>query len=393
MTFARLFAAGSFFCAAVLAAVACGDDDNTVRLRPDAGGDATTPDAPTACGVIVPATYESAAYGQNAAAELAARAAFDAFTQPMKDIENAFGDGGTPDAGPTQTQLAALYAAGTPSVRSITTDYFQGRVDAWLQDYEASISAGVYAPADPPPAKGGLLGKYVMNARGIDIRQAVEKGLYNAAFYNHAVKLVTAGAPTEATVDRLVAAFGAHPSFQNNQNAAQNKDVNAAGYAARRDAKDAANPGPYLRAKRALLTAKASIAAGEKCNADRDAAFKAFFLEWEKSQYATVVYYYKDIEKKLAATPLDASAVLHAHSEGVGFIAGFRTIDPAYRKITDAQIDSLLAKSYVPTGAPAEAYKVLTATDASAKLESAIQDIKGIYGFSDAEMNGFEKNN
>jgi hypothetical protein len=376
--------------------VACGDDDNTVRLRPDAGGDAaTSADAGpgTACGVTVPEAYDAPAYAQNAAVELAARAAFDAFTQPMKDIENAFADGGTPDAGPTQTQLAALFAAGSPSVRTITTDSFQGRVDAWLQDYEAAVTAGVYAPADPPPAKGGLLGKYVINARGIDLRQAVEKGLYNAAFYNHAVKLVTAGPLTEATVDRLVAAFGAHPTFPNNPNATANKDVNAAGYAARRDGKDPASPGPYQRAKRALLVAKAAIAAGDKCNADRDVALRAFFLAWEKSQYATVVYYFKDIEKKLAASPVDGAAVLHAHSEGIGFIAGFRTIDPAYRKITDAQVDAMLAKSYAASGAPAEAYKVLTATDASSKLESVITDIKGVYGFTDAEMLGFEKNN
>ena len=84
--------------------------------------------------------------------------------------------------------------------------------------------------------------------------------------------------------------------------------------------------------------------------------------------------------------------MIHAHSEGIGFLAGFRTIDPAHRKITDAQIDDLLAKSFAPNGAPAEAYKVLTATDAAAKLDGVITDLKGIYGFSDAEMTSFEKN-
>lgn len=396
MSFLRASALGSLAAAAVVLALACGnDEDYVVRPRLDAGPiDATASDADTACGVPVPATYDSPAYATNAAVELAARTAFDALVKPMKDVESTLAtDAGAPDAGPTQAQLAALYAAGSPSLRALTTDFFQGKVDAWLQDYEQAVTAGAWSPNDPPPAKGGVYGTFVMTARGIDVRQAVEKGLYNAAFYNHAAKLVAVGPVTEATVDRLVASFGASPAFANDPNAASNADVLAAGYAARRDAKDAASPGPYLRAKRALLVAKAAIAAGDKCNGDRDAALKVFFGQWERSQYASALFYLSDIKARLAKTPLDGPAVLHAHSQAIGFIAGFRTIDPAHRKITDDQIDALLAKAYVPNGAPAEAFKVLTAGDAAAKLDAVIGDIKAIYAFTDAEMQGFEKNN
>lgn len=389
-------------CVSLLVAAACGDDDNTVRPRLDGGVDATVGDAdvdgggPLACGAMIPSTYDSPTYETNAAQELALRKAFDDFLKPFRDNETAL----TPDAGGTFTpltkaQLETLYGAGTPSVKSVTTAYYQAKVAAWIAEYEAAAADGTYTPVDPPDTndKGGSYGRWVFNGRGLDLKQAIEKGSYNAAFYNHAVSIITSGTPTVGTVDRLVAAFGAHPSFPNNQNAQQNKDVNAAGYAARRDSKDAANPGPYQKAKKALITAKAAITAGERCNADRDAALKAFLAEWEKSQLATVIYYFNDIITKLSGADPDYPAVLHAYGEAVGFIAGFKTIPQERRIVTDAQIDSLLQKSFAADGQPVEAYKLKTNPVAGAsQLQQVINDIKAIYGFSDAEVESFKKN-
>jgi hypothetical protein len=400
-TFRFLVLSASFFGA--IAAAACGDDDNVVRVRPDGGDAEAGADAgeggTTGCGVTVPTTYESPSYIVNAAVELEARQAFGAFVQPMRDFESGFVDAGA--AAPvTATELAALFAAGTTSVRSLTTVYYQGRVDAWIFDYEAASTAGgAYVP-EPPPTPGGVLGNlagtnaWVFNSRGIDLRQAIEKGLFNAAFYNLAVAVTAEGqAITPATIDRLVAAFGAHPTFQNDHLAPENRDVNAAGYAARRDSKDPARPGPYQRARAALLEAQATAAAGEPCVADRDAAISAFFLEWEKSQYATVIYYANDMQVKLAADPQDPGAILHAHGEVVGFVAGFRTIAPARRKITDAQIDALLQKLFVPEGAPAQAYRIVTEPlAATTNLTGVIDDITAIYGFSTAEVADFKIN-
>lgn len=393
--------------ASALTALACGDDDNAPRVRPDggvttsdAGVDADTDGSTTACGITVPATYEAPDYATNAGVELAARQAFDAFLKPMKDFETGSLDGGAPPA-VTATELAAKFSAGTPSVRGITSVYYQGRVNGWINDYEPASAGGAYTPSDPPPMQGGKLANnagtsvWVFNPRGIDLRQAIEKGLFNAAFYAHALEITKPGAEiTPATIDRLVAAFGAHPSFQNDHLAAQNKDVNAAGYAARRDSKNPAKPGPYQRAQKALITAKAAAAAGEKCVADRDKAIADFLLEWEKSQYATVVYYSNDMANKLAANPQDPGAILHAHGEVVGFVAGFRTLDPTRRKITDAQIDALLAKLYTPEGAPPEAYKMMTGNlaEVTANLTGIISEIKSIYGFSDAEIVDFKVN-
>ncbi len=408
MTKVRLFSIVALLSACSGAAVlACGDDDNTVRLRPDGGvaaGDASADGATTACGISLPTSYVSAAYETNAAQELALRQAFSDFTSPMSRIESGYADGGTPDGGVTLDQLAALFSAdaGGTSVRGAATVYYQGQVDALLADFVAAYNNGApaqYAPnAQTPGARANLAGTsvWMFNARGVDIRQKIEKGLYNAAFFNHAASLVAPGKPiTEATIDRLVAAFGAHPTFPNSPAATQaNRDVNAAGYAARRDSNDPAKPGPYQRAQQALIKAKASIAAGEKCNADRDAALSAFFLEWEKSQYATVVYYLVDNQKKLAANPQDLAAILHAHGEVLGFIAGFRTIDSRYRKITDAQIEALLQKAYAPEGSPAQVYRVVTDNIAEVlpNITGVLADVKSIYGFTDAEMKDFETN-
>ncbi len=385
--------------AVALAAAACGEDEAIVRARSDAGAAPTvSSDAGDAsalgCGATLPSAYVSPTFETNAAEELALRKAFDDFMAPMKAVETALGsDAGAPPA-VTKAQLAALYAAGSPSIKSITTPYFQARVDAWLTSYEAALADGSYQPGVPDGAdKGGALGKYVFDANGVDLRQAIDKGSYSAAFYNHAAALVSSGTITVGTVDRLVAAFGAHPSFPNSQNAPQNKDVNAAGYAARRDSKDPANPGPYQRAKAAAIRAKAAIEAGAACDAERDAAIAAFFAEWERSNYASVIFYASDLIKELSESAPDYPDVLHDYSEIVGFIAGFKTIASPRRIITDAQIESLLQRVLAAEGGAIQAYRLKTdVVQAATALQQAISDIKAIYGFSDAEVERFKTN-
>lgn len=392
---------------AAFVAAACGDDDNNiVRTRPD-GGDASTEagggdaaaDGPvSSCGISLPATYDSPSYDTNASVEIGLRMKFDALLKPMKDAENDFADGGTPAVPPTKVQLTGLYTDGTPNVRSITTPFYQAKVDAWIDEYVAALGDGTWTPAGgdgpTPPSDtiGGTYGKYVFNGRGVDLRQVIEKGTYIAGFYNHAAGVVAAGTPTEATIDRLVAAFGAHPSFPGDPAAAQNKDINSAAYAARRS-KDPNLTGPYPKIKVALIKAKASIAAGAKCDADRDAALKEFFSQWERSNYATVVYYFN----KVINTDLPGSKyvdALHAYGECIGFIGGFRTVPQDKRIITDAQIDKMLSDALAPNGGAVGAYRLETnSISAAAGLQQVISDIKAIYGFSDAEIASFKNFN
>lgn len=379
--------------APLVAMFACGEDEATVRPGPDAGTETIEAGEETStaeCGITIPDTYESPGFETNAAQELALRAAFRAFQKPMQDVEAAVQDGGTPMP-PTKQEVIDLWQAGTPSVHSITTPYLQGRIDGWLTEYEAA-GTGAWTPSDPPPATGGIYGRWVVSATGYDLRQGIEKGSFGGAFYNHALAIVAAGGFTEGTVDRLVAIFGAHPSFPNNPAAPVNPDVFAASYAARRDSKDPANPGPYQKIKRALITAKAAIAAGEKCNADRDAAFRTFFEEWEKSNYGTVVFYINNTQTRLGAGN-DNPAALHAYGEAVSFILGFKTVPATYRKITDAQIDDLLTKAFYAEGSEGESYKLVTNSAAAVlQLGEVITTIKSIYGFSDAEITAFKTN-
>lgn len=326
----------------------------------------------------------------------------------MSDNEAAIVSG---DAGAalTKAQLDTLWAVGTPSVKSVTTTYWRTRIDGWLGGYETASSAGsmdtamaaVVTQGQNPPSSGGFYGRYGYDGSMVDLRQAIEKGTYTAGFFNHAAGIVTAGNLTEASIDRLIAAWGAHPSFQNSHvgndagTTAANRDINSAGYAARRTPKDG-KTGPYVRAKAALIKAKAAIVAGAACNTERDQALKDFFLEWEKATYATVVFYFSDIVTKLASPPLtkDATAwtnLFHAHGESIGFIGGFKSTPQASRKITDAQIGGLLSKALVPEGAAAKIVELKTNTNATVlSLNGVLADIKTIYAFSDEEMTSFK---
>lgn len=380
-----------------LVVAACGDDEATVRPRLDSGLDTETGplgdgggDSGSTCGLTLPSTYDSPSFETNAATELGLRKAFDDFLAPMNNVETSLDS----DAGVTpvtKAQLVTLYA---PKVKPMTTAYYQAKVDAWLGAYQEALTDGIYTPAEPSAAeKGGNLGKFVFDGQGVDLKSVIEKGTYSAGFYNEALKILSSQI-TVGTIDRLVAVFGAHPSFQNNPNAQQNKDVNAAAYAARRDSKDAANPGPYQRIKAALIKARASVEAGPRCDADRDAAIDGFLKEWEKSNYATVIFALNDIITKLSVATPDFAAVLHSFGEAIGLIAGFKTLPQEKRIITDAQIDSLLQRVLAADGAPIQAYKLKTSSiEAVSRLQQAIGDIKGVYAFSDSEVEAFKKNN
>jgi hypothetical protein len=84
--------------------------------------------------------------------------------------------------------------------------------------------------------------------------------------------------------------------------------------------------------------------------------------------------------------------IFHAHGECIGFIAGFKQTPQAYRKITDAQIDTLLQKALLPEGAASSILQLKSApATAAISLNGALADIKTIYGFSDEEITSFKQ--
>jgi hypothetical protein len=393
--FAR-FALGTALAAAGIV-VACGEDTATVRERTDGGGAADGGDggvAYLACGVPVPATYDSPAFATNAKEELDLKARYDDLESRMKAAE------GASTSIVAASELRAIYEQGTPSLKSVSTSSTQAVVDGYFTALgdamgktwtpESAEPADAGEAGAPAPSVGGKYvgGTYYFSPIGVDLRESAEKMLLGGAFYNHA--LVLAGGPvTEATVDRLLASFGASTKLVGNTtaDAGDEADELLAEYASKRDNKSSEKLGPYRRMRFALLSMKAAAAAGSKCNDDLQAAVKVFLAEWEKATYATAIYYLNDAAAKALANPPKTESALHVYGEALGFVQSFKGIAADRRKITDAQIDELLAKMGATTP-----YQLATRTsDRVPKLIETINAIAAIYGWTPDEVDAFEK--
>ena len=161
-----------------------------------------------------------------------------------------------------------------------------------------------------------------------------------------------------------------------------------------------AQTGFFFDIKTALLTAKAAIESRDDFTAERDAALADYLSAWEKSNFATVIYYSNATRTQLqdAAALADGpdkdaafGNAMHAYAEGVAFASGFKGI--SQKQITDAQIDGILANILAPLGSTPECYRFINEATLIANLDQVISDIQRIYGFSDAEVTGFFVNN
>lgn len=337
--------------------------------------------------LTIPTTYDGASYATNTTAEFALRSDLDALSAEMKRSRTA---GVVVDF----STLSLLY--NNSSLAAATSTYYKSRIDGsggWLDEL-AKASGNTYQPG-PPQGNGGVYGAYLLDENGLDLEQMVEKGLFGAAFYNHAIGLMQ-GNLTPATADQLIAIFGAHPDFPNtdNSNTAANPDRFAAQYAARRDKNDGL--GFYSQLKNAFLKLQAAIKAGDAYQTEQQEALKTIRTTWEKVNFATVINYCHTSISKLSATnPSDAdkAAALHGYSEAVAFVHGWRSLPAAYRIISDAQIDELLVLLNAPYDGTPNSYLFLTdPVDELPKLSQLIEKLKTIYGFSDQEIEDFKEN-
>lgn len=374
---------------------ACTDGEEIVRTRSDGGVEASF-DGPVegggntlACGLPIPASYDSPMFASNAAAELT-------FEKSVHDIDAAMkaaevGDGGAP------ANLQALFTAGSPSLRSIATAFAQSTIDTYLTQFNDSVTRS-WTPADAE-ADGGAAagGKYdgasVFSATGTDLRAATEKVLINGSLYNYA--LVLAGGPmSQGTIDRLLAVYGASTKLaaKTDRDGGTGADIDqlAAAYASQRDNPTSATFGPYRKIRGALLVARAASSDTEHCRADLDAALKIYFLEWEKATYLSVIYYLYEAQTNALVTPVTtakSAAALHAFGSAIGFAQSFKGIPQDRRKITDAQIDALLTRI-----GTASAYQLITRTgDRVVAFSTATQEIGAIYGLSQIEIEDAKK--
>lgn len=354
----------------------------------------------------IPTFYDSTGYAANVVTESQVRAQLAALTRQMQVGRHM-------DSAVTLAALQTLYNGTT--LRAVTGASYQAKVDTALRELARASGKGVrYAWENAPNGDGGVIpttvgGRtgYLYDEHVLEMEQVVEKGLFAAAMYNHAVSLISAGNITEATIDRLVEIYGAKPGFGNNErNSDPNRDRFSAQYAARRS--DTANANSlYAQIKRNLITAKAAVKAGSAFNQLRDQALADFKLNWEKALAATVINYCHSTLDGLRAPNRDDGIVtgaMHAYSEAVGFLSGWKAVPPSQRRITDAQIDELLDLLRAPYNqtANAQSYLFLSTNSATAQLyrldgrndpnTGVIERLAQIYGFSNQEVEDFRRN-
>jgi hypothetical protein len=339
--------------------------------------------------LTIPDRYDAAAFVANTTVQRAVGTQLEALVNETKK-------GRVAGAVLKYETLTNLYNAGSPSLKAITTTYYAGRLDGagnWLDEMAKASGLG-YTPGNPV-GQGGVFGGYLFDENGLEMEQMLEKGLFGAALYHHATKLMEAPV-TPATADQLLAIFGAHPDFPNTPTVGKtpNPDKFMANYAARRDKND--GRGMYSQFKTAFIKLQAAAKAGNDYQAEQQEALAEIRLLWEKVNAATVINYCHAVISRMSATNptiADQAAALHAYGECVGFTHGWRTLPQQFKKITDAQIDEVLTKLNAPYNVTPQSYKFITEPVTQLpKLTQIIQQLKGIYGFTDAEIEDFKEN-
>ncbi|MEM6397696.1 MAG: hypothetical protein AAF741_15210 [Bacteroidota bacterium] len=335
----------------------------------------------------VPTTYTSDNFEANVTAERAVITELSAMTTAANLAETNAQSGTTIPAIPYPSTL-----------RSVTEGEYADLVEDWLVELVAAANSpdGFQTPdaSGPVPGQeGGKLGSRLLDENGLELEQMVQKGSFGAALYNHAVDVIENGDLTDpGTIDKLVEIHGTEVDF------AVDETTAAATYSRRRSDLTA-QTGFFFDIRDALLTARAAIEGGREFDEERDQALNDYLEAWEKSNYATVIFYANrtidliqeannQMGEERENTLGDA---MHAYAEGVGFTHGFRRID---RKImTDAQIDTVLGLLQAPAGQTPESYRFLIDPDLLTDLQTIVTTIQGVYGFTEAEVQGFYVNN
>lgn len=337
--------------------------------------------------LIISETYDTSGFSSNTAKEQALRTQLEALVAEMKK-------GRTPGVNVSADKLLALYTSGNPSLQAVATSYYNSLLsgsNGWIAAL-ASASGQTYTPGGN---SGGTYGAYLFSPDGIEPEQIIDKGLYGAAGYYRAVSLAQ-NALSPATVDQILCLYGAPPEFPNtNANTrTANSDKFMAGYAARRDKND--GKGLYERIKKGFLQLQAAVKAGPAYAEKQEEALEQIFQNWEKAAAATSVNYLYNVVSTMSATnPTDAqkAAALHAHSEAIAFVWGFRQLNSPFRIATDEQIDQVLTLLYAKPGVRASVYTIATKpVQTLGNVLQATEKIQEIYGFSEQEMEDFKKN-
>jgi len=347
------------------------------------GGDAGT--GATGCEITVPTGWDSTGFETNAATELSLRAQLLALYARTDVATHA-----TPT--PTGiTDLTELFDAGDPSLRDVMTDTYETITLDLFERFIPTVGV-VLDPTvtwNPTPSVsdvGGRLcgpagtdtsGCWNFTPGGVEARQVIDKGAFEAALY-HQAYLLSTGDITPATIDRVAALFGANADFD-----VDGTNVHAANYAK--------GMGFYGVVRGHLIAAKAYAADAPNCATQRDEALAAALLSWEQSQYARFVYYANrafTVYASGTATQAQNAETLHWLAEGLGLIYGFKGLPTDARVITDSEIDAILTLMKMPTIEGATLYEFFQGeADDLDDIEEAFDSIQDIYDFTDTQMN------
>lgn len=383
------------FVVLLAALAACGDGTGGSGSGAGSSSSSASSSGNAACALN---TYDGSTHSMNAAAQLDAKKRYLDVAASMKAAELDL------NVKPKASELTMQWQAGTPSLESLTTAYYQGVVAKIFTAFE-NAAGNMWMPSSMPMGSGGQYGEFIFTAEGIDLRQAYEKGLFQSLFYYQAYQL--AQKPMDQkSLDQLLALYGAHPSFPGSSDTSDpvanpNPDKLAAQYAERRSPKDPADaskpldpekPGPYFRVKEQFIRAQLALS-NPACGFDADAAAQEILKEWERVMAATVIFYLNEAAEGLGAatTPAETAEFLHAYGEASAFVHGFKQLPAEARTLSDQKIDELLTLLFQPPEGEVTAYRLVT--DAAAeipKLVSAISAIADVYGFSAEEIESFK---
>lgn len=336
----------------------------------------------------VPNHYDGSNFESRTAAE---RAVYAQYTDLLMAAQN----GRTSGVTVSFSTLSALYNAGDPSLKSLTTPFFATQMDStagWLKDL-AQSSGNQYIPGTSS-TNGGVYHGYLFNEKGLELEQLIEKGLLNAVFYAQAVALMEDGVTVEEC-DKMLALFGAHPDFSNTPNPARatHPDMLMAQHAARRD--DNTQTGLYSQIREAFIRLQAAINAGGDYQEDQDKAAQDVRVLWEKISFATAVHacqQFTALMSQTAPQEPDRARALHHYAEAVGLIYGFRTIPKASKIMSDGEIDVLLSLLRVAPGTQVKSYLfIVDPGNAFPNIYQVEQKIQLKYQFGANEMEGFKK--
>lgn len=331
----------------------------------------------------VPTTYDSTGWTSNTTEQYLVR-------QKITDLLNLIKSAKTEATVLSEAEMLAIYTPIETYVNPTVTDRFRE-----LIRLSAAASGHTYSwQADPGAnGSGGVYDGRLYDAYGRDLKEFVEKGLFTSVLYYQALQLMN-GTVTQATVDKIVALYGANPSFTNGSTTAADRDVFVAGYAARRDKND--GNGLYSQFKKSALKAKAAAADPSKYGTQLSEALATMRILWEKAMMATAINYAYSTIGALTSTNLtdsSRSAGMHTYGECAGIVDGYQSVNSSDRIASAGNIQLMLTQLMIPANQSPMCYTFWQQTQSTIQsVENFTRTVQGTYGFSDAEMTDFKSN-